>query len=101
MHADALVTVARERAGEGIAEREATRGDLVGEARVGVAVDLGLRIRRDRDRARRDAEVRAGVGDRVVVARGQGPLLDRVRPDVLSCDAGERAGEIVAADERA
>ena len=95
--ADRLARVADKGSCHLVAPDEARHG--VGQRRVGRAVGLRLRGGCDRQRLLADRQVRPRVADRVVVARRQRPLLDRVGADVLARVADERARHLVGPDE--
>jgi len=65
---------------KGVAEDERARGDRVGQGRITLVIDLGLRVGGDLDRADRHGQVRADEGEIVVGARGQGPDADGMDP---------------------
>src|ERR1051326_8148145 len=62
---------------------------------------LGLGIGGERQRPRRDREIRAHVGERIVGGGGEGALLDRIGADGLAWIAGQSAGESVTVKEGA
>src|ERR1051326_4868381 len=89
MAADVFARDAGQRAAEVVGADERAAGELVSEGRVGIAIDLALGVGGDDQRALRDGQVGADIGDGVVAA------------DVFGRDAGERAAVVVGADERA
>src|SRR5207248_5924555 len=93
--------LAGEAAGEGIVVAEAAAGDLVGERRIGLTVDLGLGVGSSRDRTLGDGQVGADESEVVVAVQRQGALLDGVGADVLTGLAGEAAGDGVVVGEAA
>jgi len=95
-----LAGLPRQRTHEGIAECQRPRADLVGQPRIGLAVRLGLGVGRDGDGSRADRQVGAHEGQVVVVAQGQHPLLDRIRPHVLAGLPRQRTQEGIAERQR-
>ena len=86
-------------AGEAVAPRQRSAGDLVGEDRVRGAVDLGLCVRRHRDGAGGDLQHAVDERQRVVGARGQRALSDRVAAHGLTRIADHAARQGVRPDQ--
>src|ERR1041385_6475304 len=101
MAAAVFARAAGQRAAEVVGADERAAGELVSEGRVGIAIDLALGVGGDDQRALRDGQVGADIGDGVVGAGGQGVLLDRVGAHVFTGHTAQGAAEAVATDERA
>ncbi len=86
----------RESAGQGIAEHQITRRDLMRQRRVGIAIDARQVISRHRDCARGDGERPVHKGQRVIAASRQRALRDGVVAHVFTRHAGQRARQRVA-----
>ena len=73
-----LAGARRKRTGERVVIDQA-RGDI-GQGRIGVTINLALRIRRHRDRLRRDRQIGTRISDRIVRVH-QASLVDGVGAD--------------------
>ena len=89
-----------QRSSEAVAIDEIARGQLIGQCRIGVAIDAALGIGRHRDGALRHRQIAANIGD-CIVAVGERALRDAVTADT-GCHrrcCGQRAGQGVAIDQ--
>ena len=90
---DILTRRPGKRPAEVVTRLQRTAGDLVGQSRIPLSVHLGLRIHRQGQGLRRDGEVVAHVGDRIVGGGRQGPLPDRIGAHLASHRPVQRPGQ--------
>ena len=95
--ADVLTRRARQRTAQAVAAHQAAH--IVAQLGIRLAVGLALRVRGDRQRPLADHQARASEDDRVVVARRQRALANRVAADTLARLARQHSGQLVAAHQ--
>ena len=76
---------------------------VIAQRRIGVAIDPALRIRRHRDRTRRDGEIGRGISQRIVAAGSEIALGDGVAADAGRGGGagGQTSRQAVAVDQTA